>query len=439
MMTSDLRTALDRTLLLMRDEVTDAASDEALLAALIETEVALTADAQTLVSHAAQCTYVTAAILMARSGHKVYLIAPDLPMAGPQPPLINEGIVTALLELGRDLLPGVEFSAQRPTNTIDLEVCLGGASPQVAARRTISVGASAWSGHIRSRPPAIYSGDVDSPFGGMAGGALAAGEAFKAAMNRLRCFALSPAMFNDLFFPTSSVTFSLSPGTPQVSADLGVFEVVSGGAIANAELYALGRIKQVKGLGRVIDDDHGDLTNLNRNMLLRRSMVPEAKAEALAALNLGNLKLRAVAVRYDSLTAPVLDPLARYVTVGVDHIPTRWAVQRSAPYWLGIGATSHWSAMASHHFPRGGGCAACLHPTDDAADGPIPTVAYVSFWAGLLLAAQFALAASCHPLPLNWQQTYITPLRPETPWRSPVARRENCAICGVPSRRSRIG
>jgi len=428
-MTSELRTALDRTLLLMRDELTDAASDEALLEALTETEVALTADAQTLASHTAQCILVTAAILMARSGHRVHILAPDLPMVGPQPPLMNDdGIVTALLELGRDLLPGVEFSARRPPHTIDLEVCLGATRPRSAARRTISIGAGAWSGQIWSRPTTIYSGV--SPFGGMVGAALVGGEAFKAAMNRLRSFALNTDMFTQLFFPTSSVTSSLAPGTPALSSDLGEFDVISAGAIANAQLYALGRIRQVKGLGRVIDDDTGDISNLNRNMLLRRSMVPHAKAEALAALNFADLKLHPVTTRYDAVTAAAVGPLARHVTVGVDHIPTRWAIQRSAPHWLGVGATSHWSAMTSHHVP-GLGCAACLHPTDDPDNGAVPTVAFVSFWAGLMLAAQFALAAGGHSLPLDWQQTYITPLRPETPWRTPVAQRKDCSLCGV--------
>src|SRR6266849_1890238 len=108
-MNAALREALDRTLLLIRDELVDTAPDELLLAALTETSVALVADVANLVSHSAQSSYITAALLMARSGHKVHLVAPDVPLVGPQPPLKRGGIVSSLVDVGRDLLPGISF------------------------------------------------------------------------------------------------------------------------------------------------------------------------------------------------------------------------------------------------------------------------------------------------------------------------------------------
>src|SRR5207249_74234 len=90
-----LRAALDRTLLLIRDEVDDA-SDEVLLDALMSTKVSLVADADNLASHSAQSAFVTAAMLMARSGHEVHLIAPNLALKGHQPPLPAGNIIDSL-------------------------------------------------------------------------------------------------------------------------------------------------------------------------------------------------------------------------------------------------------------------------------------------------------------------------------------------------------
>jgi hypothetical protein len=74
------------------------------------------------------------------------------------------------------------------------------------------------------------------------------------------------------------------------------------------------------------------------------------------------------------------------VLVGVDDIPTRWFVQRQKPAWVGVGATSHAFVVVSDHLP-GHPCAGCVHPLDDGNPlEEIPTIGFVSLWAGLLLA-----------------------------------------------------
>jgi hypothetical protein len=93
--------ALDRTVLLMRDEVSMLVPDDTLLSALTGTHIALIADAVSLRTHSAQSAFVTAALSMARSGHRVYLMAPDVPMAGYQIPLKRGTLVTELLAVAR--------------------------------------------------------------------------------------------------------------------------------------------------------------------------------------------------------------------------------------------------------------------------------------------------------------------------------------------------
>src|SRR5712692_3533308 len=194
-MNAALREALDRTLLLMRDELVDTASDELLLAALTETSVALVADGANLVSHSAQSSYITAALLMARSGHKVHLVAPDVPLIGPQSPLQPGGLVSSLLAVGRDMLPGIEFSVELPYEEVDLDVKFGDSISKVRAGRSISVGATPWSAWLRAAGSGSRWTRTQWPFGGMAAGTLSSVEAFKAAMQKLRAFARNTEHF----------------------------------------------------------------------------------------------------------------------------------------------------------------------------------------------------------------------------------------------------
>src|SRR5688572_15617083 len=119
------RQTLDRTLLLMRDLIPEYVPDEALLAALLETSVALVANAENLKSHSAQSAYVTAAILLARSGHRVSIVAPNIALVGRQPPLGAGHLVDELDEIGRDIVPGVSFVVGEPKQTVDVAILFG--------------------------------------------------------------------------------------------------------------------------------------------------------------------------------------------------------------------------------------------------------------------------------------------------------------------------
>ena len=90
----DLREALDRTLLLMRGELVAETPDAALIEALTATQIALVADEHTLTSLSAQTAFATIAMLCARSGHRVYLLAPDIPLAGRQSPAYRKSLGT---------------------------------------------------------------------------------------------------------------------------------------------------------------------------------------------------------------------------------------------------------------------------------------------------------------------------------------------------------
>jgi hypothetical protein len=421
-----LRDALDRTLRLMRDEVRETVTDDDLIAALTGLRVVLIADAASIGTHSAQTAFITAAMLMARSGHRVHLMCPRIALAGPQPPLGRGELVEELARVGRDLLPRYAFATNAPAGEVDLAVALGNSAIPVQAARHIRLNASPWSGRLDdARATEIWDGGW-WPLGGMVAAALAAAEAFKTSMRKLAHLVRNPARMDTVFAPATSASFALAPeGTPLVR-QLGSFDCVSGGAIVNAILYALARVPGVKGRARVIEPDTADVSNLNRYVLLLHSRLEQPKADDLAAILAGSgLTIEAVPKRYE----PML-PLAASVLVGVDDIPTRWLVQRARPHWLGVGATTHWSALASFH-AEGLGCAECLHPADDPGNAPIPTVAFASFWAGLLTASYFLRHRAGQIMPLNEQQIYPTTLRPEQPSWSAAPRRRGCPSCAA--------
>lgn len=415
--------AESRTLLLMRDEFGPDIEDNVLLDALTSTRVALIVDATNITSHAAQTAFVTAAMLMARSGHQVFLMAPDVTMVAPQPPLQPGMMIDQLVTAGKDMLPGVEFATGEPKGEVDLAITFGDTPSKICARRRIRLNAEAWAGLImREDQPRPWSATL-WPFGALAAAGLGAGEAFKIAMLKLLPYALNPTNTGAVFAPTDEGIFELTSADAPFCRDLGEIDFVSGGAITNSILYCLARIPGVTARGKIIESDTADLTNLNRNMLL-----------GLAQVLRGGMHFQPLLECYDFKLVTCIAPLAPTVVVGVDHIPSRWAVQEAKPEFLAIGATTHWSAMASFH-SDGLGCAHCLHDKDEPGDGTIPTTACVSFWAGLLAAAYVARHAAGQAISAKEQQVFLTPFRPENVFPSAVAVRKDCPTCQPPAAR----
>lgn len=398
-----LSDALSRTLLLMRSDLDPSVEDAQLVDALTSVRVVLHASGDALETHSGQTALVTTALTMARSGHEVWVAANEVAMLGPQPPLVQGPLLRALAEAGADLLPGSSIRLGAPL-TADLAVTLGQAIPFLHADRAIAIDATDWATSLGDQP-GRWSGGA-WPLGAIAAGVLVASEAFRTAMRKLAPHAALPAYFADLHAPVGKVSFALAPdSTPRTTA-LPDFDIISGGAIANAALFALARIPGIIGKGRVLDDDRSALSNLNRNALLRRSALDAYKVTDLARLT-GNITLSPEPVRYVAGMG-----LADHVLVGVDDIPSRWAAQGQMPHWLGVGATEGFSVLVSSHAAEQA-CAGCLHPVAAASMGPIPTAAFVSLLSGLLLAVRWLRAIGPEGPAFPDQQQFLNALRPE--------------------------
>lgn len=414
--------ALNRTTLLMRTDLDPETNDALLVEALTTTTVVLIAGADTLASHSGQSAFVTAALLMARCGHKVWLDAPDVDLVGAQPPLRRGHLIGELGRVGDDLLPDWRFQIGCPAPSVDAAVTFGAAAWEGEARQHVTLNADDWSADLGG--VADQWRGREWPIGGLAAGALAAAEVFKISMRKLRAQARAHGYFDDLYAPCGSASVRLAPPETGCVTVLPTFDFISGGAIANAFFYAMYRLPDIEGRGRVFDDDRSALSNLNRNALLVRSALDAFKVDDLARFG-EQVVIEPQQVRFGEGA-----PLADITLVGVDDIRSRWLAQRTNPTWLGVGATEGFNIQVSSHEP-GQACVGCLHPVEAAVDGgPIPTIAFVSFWSGLMLAVRWlrALAGSEHGP--REQQMFLNALRPES-WgygAMPVAANPRCPV-----------
>lgn len=414
----------------MRDDLNPEVRDADLRRALSSVSVVLEADEATLRNASAQHAFVTTALLAIRSGARVHVDAPDVELRGIHAPLHGDRLIAALTNADNSIVPGLSFSIGVPNREPALAIVFGQTPHRSPAFRAIRLSADAWSGTISRVDARVSSFESESPFGALAAAGLAAVEIYKTAMRELRRFAKVPSVFDDFFGETNQATIHIAPqGTPSPPMDLGTFDCISGGAITHSALYALGRIPNAVGRIRVIEPQTADITNLNRYALLTTSGIGVLKATDLSRSGLGKLAIEAVTLRYEPATRAQLDPLASTILVGVDDIPTRWLVQSAAPKsWIGVGATSHYMAMTSAHHP-GLPCVRCVHPRDDPGPELIPTVAWVSHWAGLWTAAmlvQHRLGLDVNPRTQVTCASLLVPSGPRAIWRGGGGPKADC-------------
>jgi hypothetical protein len=417
---------LSRTVLLCRDCVLDAMSDEEICRCLQAPHVLCVSDLRNLSSHSGQTALITLVSLLSRMGLQVHLEIPEIAMLLRQPPLCGLFLRQGLVESSETLITGATVRVGRGLGP-ELIFVLGDTDFEVGNVLSWRLYGSDWFGALTSGGRA-QAWTAEWPVGGMVSAALAANEAFKFVM---RCLPLRQRSDEAYFELSRSCAWDFgSVPVPKDGVDVGTVDIISAGAISQAALYSLLRLPRLRMCGRVFDDDVTGLSNLNRNMLTEAKDVGLAKVQAVARHCGADLRVEPVPTRFRGEYSGSKSLSAR-VLVGVDDIPSRWEVQRLAPSWLAVSGTSHFGISSSVHCPADP-CSGCLHPIDDeAASRPIPTVSYVSFWAGLAMAVRLVREAICHAYPRSRQQLWLTPLRMEEPhaaiW-SPVAARRDCPV-----------
>jgi hypothetical protein len=369
--------------------------EAAIVRGLQATTVRLVADRANLSAPAGQTALISLFGLMAMMGVGIELDIPNVPVPSPQPPLREVALRTALLAYGHDLIPGARIFVGHEAGQSDLTFVLGDSQAPAGACPFLRVTGTAWRSLVaRDAPPRRWKGSW--PIGALGAAGAAAAEGFRIALQRVgeatgRTIPNGPGW---QFNPDIRIQLDLSvPGLRARRLDLGGVDFISGGAITTAALYCLLRIAGLRGNFRVIDRDDISLDNLNRYILARRSDRTKLKVDVLAAYQTKSLRIAGIPVRFDDMSRPALEPLKPRVLVGVDDIPSRWAVQRASDGFVSVAGTSHFYAIVTTHKP-GQPCAGCAHPEDDDTPVPIPTISFVSFWAGLMQARALLVEAA---------------------------------------------
>lgn len=400
------------------------ADNDAILRALLHPRITIVAGERVVRSLAGQAAISTAAMLMARTGHQVFLDIPDAVLVGHQPPLKPGSFQDALTKMGSMLINGVSITIGAPVGGSDIVFCLGTDLPWMTApaARRISVGASDWEARFSELPKTQPWSASDWPFGGLASAVLMAAEAVKISAHILAPLSANSRAMMDQFRAFPSATLKILRRDAPLVRDVGQIDFISAGAVSNAVLYSLLRIPGLTGNARAFDGDISDHSNLNRNAILTAEWVGRPKVELFAHSGTSGFQIEPIAQHYP-LDASV--PLQDHVIVGVDDVPARWALARLGVPWMSVGATTDLSSMASVHFGHSA-CAGCLHPDNQGVEGPTPTIAFNSFLTGLLMAADLLFERSGSDPSLVSRHRIVCGLLPDEQWCAPVVPIAHC-------------
>jgi hypothetical protein len=425
---------LNRTILLCRDHVIDELSDEEICQCFQSRKVLCVSDRRNLASHSGQTALFTLVSLLSRMGMQIELAIPDVAMLFTQPPMSGSSVRHALVSSSESLISGATVRCDS-TFAPEIVFVLGDTKMDHTNVPCWRLSGNDWWGALAMEGMAkVAAWTSEWPVGSMISAALAANEAFKFVMRRLPLRGQADRVF---FEESRSCNWDFGAvHVPEEGVDLGMVDLISAGAICQAALYALIRFPNVRMSGRIFDDDLTGASNLNRNMLSLVADIGLTKVQVVAQCCSAKLRLEPIAVRFTGDSCRI-GRLARRVLVGVDDIPSRWEVQRHAPGWVAVSGTSHFSISSSAH-SRDEPCCGCLHPVDDPVGAnQIPTISFVSFWAGLAMAVRLFRDALASPYPPSRQHLWLTPLRMDRPHSAmwlPVAPARNCPVRCLASR-----
>jgi hypothetical protein len=415
---------LTRTILLCRDYLRDGVSDAEICRVFQGCRVLCVSDLRNLSSHSGQTALVALVSLLSRLGMKITLDIPEVNMIAQQPPLSGVFLRQSLLASSERLVTGATVGTGAHFKA-DLTFVLGDTQVKGSHCRLWRLTGTEWFGALASEGTA-HAWTAKWPIGSLASAALAAGEAFKFVMRNLPVREEGVIMFE----PSMHCEWDFgSIALPTHGIDLGEIDIISAGAICQSVLYTLARIPEIHMHGRIFDHDVTAPSNLNRNMLTLTADVGLPKVRVIAERCGANIRLEPVPARFGK--SETLCRLAQRVLVGVDDIPSRWEIQRGARGWLGVGGTSHFSISSSSH-KSDEPCCGCLHYLDDSNQAAeIPTVSFVSFWAGLSTAVRLLRDVLGDPYSASRQHLWLTPLRMDQPHSAmwlPIPARRDCPV-----------
>jgi molybdopterin/thiamine biosynthesis adenylyltransferase len=396
--------ALSRTTRLINQHYFDGHADEGAIAAgLRATTVRLLGDTDNLSSRSGQAAFVTAFQLIARMGIGIEFQAPEAALVAEVAPLRLSTLRAALLDLGSDLVPDTVVREQPG----EAQVTFAFGDTPCVDRSPIFLTASALGCVLTREETERARLRCDFPLGGLAAAAAAAAIALTEALPQIEQAAGMERAGRRHPSPGPPVQIDLAELFPTLRActtALGRVDAVSAGAVTNALVAVLSWLPEVSAALRAIDDDGVEIHNLNRCLQFQAGDIQKPKVDALCVSSSELLAINGIKARLTPESLAGIAPLAERIVAGVDNSKARWFVQEQWAPHLYIGATSNQEAVLTTHHP-GEPCAGCAHPDPLPEGEMVPTISFISFWAGLLQACGL-LAEAERPQPAQRVTVY---------------------------------
>jgi hypothetical protein len=226
---------------------------------------------------------------------------------------------------------------------------------------TVYMGSDRWIARVSTIAP-VRSGGSPNPFGAGAAACIAMANVFRAVF---ASWMAKPGLDVDATFSLLDFETGNTAANDDLRAglDLGLVQLAGVGAIGNAFVWAMSRLRGVKGEIHLIDHEAVDLTNLQRYVLTVMTDVDASKvALAAAALKAGGIEARPFATTWAGYVEQMGHHRFDRVAVALDTVRDRIQVQSSLPKrvynaWTQAGDLG----ISRHGFDGDGACLACLY------------------------------------------------------------------------------
>jgi hypothetical protein len=263
-------------------------------------------------------------------------------------------------ELALAINPHIELTDE----VADVSVAIG--SETHGGGQTIYAGSNGWDAQISTTSPRAV-GHTANPLGASAAACLAAANLFRLIFVERG----DDTLDHELTFSTLDLQSRASINPPNIDrVQLGDANVLVGvGAVGNAAVFALSRLKGATGTLALVDPEQIELSNLQRYVLAERSDDDRPKVE-LAAAEFTRQQSPLEIVEHQLDWASYAN---RYgykwerALVALDSARDRRTVQASLPRWIANAWTQAGDLGVSVHPWYAGACLSCLYlPTGTA-------------------------------------------------------------------------
>ncbi|WFU80766.1 E2 ligase fold family C protein [Bradyrhizobium sp. CIAT3101] len=315
---------------------------------LAETVVTLAFDSQAASTAEGLASLDMAARLIARLYPRVRVLMLDG----------DDVLADELIALMRHINPNLQIVTEIGT---DLHVAVVAGKTNLETDATVYMGSDRWIARVSTVAP-VGSGGSPNPFGAGAAACIAMANVFRAVFES---WIVKPELDVDVTFSLLNFELGTTGANDDLRAglDLGLVQLAGVGAIGNAFIWAMSRLRGVKGEIHLIDHEAVDLTNLQRYLLTTMTDIDASKvALAASALKDSGIEARAFPMSWAGYVEQAGHHRFDRVAVALDSVRDRIQVQGSLPRrvynaWTQAGDLG----ISRHGFDGNEACLACLY------------------------------------------------------------------------------